>query len=299
MQLRSYDRRSVVFLVLGTLLFGWVLFGWWQKDYMNPDKVFKDMLSYSMNTYGYTKIIEQKNEGQDTLEKTQAFYGPFNGVYSITSITQKKNNAVTGRVVTETIGNASQESVRYVEISSDLKKPDGSPVDFNGLVGVWARNDIAAGPNAFLATKYGLVPFGMLTPSQRQEMLNFISKKDVYSYKVLEDAPDTDKNTLVYKVKINQKAQVEMIKKYAELTGDKSLDSINPDDYANGKDIEAQFYIKKNSRQLTKIRFVSFGVAEEYAGYGIQKNLPVPEAKLSTQELQKQLSDKAATAKRE
>ena len=62
MQLRSYDRRSVVFLVLGTLLFGWVLFGWWQKDYMNPDKVFKDMLSYSMNTYGYTKIIEQKNE---------------------------------------------------------------------------------------------------------------------------------------------------------------------------------------------------------------------------------------------
>lgn len=299
MHLSKNYSKSLLFVVFAAVLLIFTSLMWWQKDYFSSDRVFRDMLANNLNTYGYTKIIDQKNDAQKYTEKIQAFYGPTNGVYSTTSITKKENGKTTSRVKTETIGNTKDQRARYIEITTDLKDDKGTIINFNDLVNAWASQDLSNGSGLYAGSKYGIVPFGFLTQPQRNELINFIAKNDVYTFKKLDDVPDVNSSTYVYKVLVNQKAQIEMNKKYAELTGDKSLASINADQYADQKDIEVQFYIDKYSRQLKKVRYMAVGISEEYAGYGISKNLKLPNATVSTEELQSKLSERAAKAKRE
>lgn len=299
MQLSKNNTKSLVFAVSGAFLLLLIFVMWFQKDYLSDQRVFRDMLSNNLNTYGYTKIIEQKNDSQEYSEKIQAFYGPSNGVYSTTSIAQKENGKITSQVKTESIANAENQRVRYTEITSNLKDDKGNKVDFFDLINVWANQDVSSGNGMYAASKYGIVPFGFLTQPKRNELIDFIIKKDVYTFKKLDDVPDVDSSTYVYKVLVKQKAQIEMNKKYAELNGDKSFASINADQYANQKDIEVQFYVDKYSRHLKKIRYMAVGVSEEYAGYGIAKKLLLPKATINTEELQSKLTERAAKAKSE
>lgn len=276
-------------LFLGVALFIIMAIIYWAFVFNSKQNIFESMLSNSLSTTGVTKVLNQDNQGGSLEQLSQAQFGSQNIVEVKTTIIQGEEDNQT-KVVSKTIATPNENYSRYDEISTPLS--EGSP-DFSNVTNVWGVQLSEEGGNAvFSESVFGIVLFGNLQLDQKDEMLRFMDDKLVYTpnYDNVGSEQVNGRSAFVYEVSMNTKSYAELVKKYDELLGLDLFGALNPDDYETTPSIDVKLFVDKKSRQLLKVEYED-GRAEEFTGYGIQKEIEIPENPISRNELEAKLQE--------
>ncbi|MCA9342933.1 hypothetical protein KC950_02905 [Candidatus Saccharibacteria bacterium] len=277
-------------LILGAVLLLALFWFVWVTVINSKQNIFESMLENSLLTTGVTKKTVQENPNGSLEQLAQAQFGSRNVVEVKTTITQGTEDNET-KVITKTIATPHENYARYEEIS--VPSSTENQADFSEVLNEWGvQLSEEGGSGVFSEAVFGIVLFGNLTLDQQTEMINFINDKLVYvpNYDNVESKDVNGKSAYAYDVSINTKSYAELIKKYDEMLGLNLFESLNPDDYENTPAISVKLYVDKTSRQLLKVEYED-GRAEEFAGYGIQKEVDIPENPISRTELEAKLQE--------
>jgi hypothetical protein len=289
--------------VAGVLLL--VLSGglWWSRVYMNPERVFWDMVGNSLSTRGVTVEIKQSNEQSSIKQLMQMELGTTNRAHSLTTLTQGNTE-----LKTEIIGTRDTDYTRYRSIDTDQTNAEGKPLDVDKVVGIWSKSDgqlqnetQAASNQLFAQTVLGLglpvgsvpIPIGELKPVDRQEMLERIRDQKVYKFNIKDVKKERKNGRLqyTYDTKIQTILYVRMMKDFARNLGMHELDQVDPNTYQSAEALHVKLTVDALSRQLVDVENVSGGYAQSYKGYGLPVQVELPAKTISAAELHKRLSE--------
>lgn len=274
-----------IFAIIGL---GWL---YWVKVYNSPSNIFYSMLNNSLATNGVTKTVKQEDQQGNIEQTSQAQFGARNLVDTKTTITQPTEAGDT-TVVTQTIGTGTDNFMRYVDIS--VPDTEGAPAkDFSGLTNVWGKQGVAeSGQSAFSEMVFGAVLIGNLPADKRQELLDMINQKQIYTvdYAKVETKTEDGRTVIAYPVTINTKAYIELLQRYDEMLGLKLMGQLSAESYEGSQPISVKLVVDKASRNLVKI---DYGEArqEKFIGYGIQSDVALPDNPVSQEELQVKLQE--------
>ncbi len=277
-------------LIVGSVLLIFLAWLWWSRIYSSKSNVFNAMLSNNLSTRGVTKTTQQDNSNGKLTQTSQAQFGAQYLVETKTDITQPSEGGDI-KVSTQSFSTPNEDYVRYTSI--DMPQVKNQPKkDFSSLVSIWGKTLKAeGGGGAFTESTYGVISFGNLPSEQRNELLNIIHSQGVYKtdFSKTEIKKESGRTVYIYDVSINLKGYATFLKAYDKMLGLKQMDSINPDDYEKSKPINVKLTVDKLSRTLTKIDYQDQNSDETIAGYGIAKNVKLPENAISRQELEGKL----------
>jgi acyl-CoA hydrolase len=201
-----------------------------------------------------------------------------------------ENSATNEKVITETIGTATADYVRYVEISSK-----NSPQALKTIVGQWASHDVAKNEQPQVLTQAligSLLMFGNLNASQRKDIIGQLqTTKAFQKYDFVGKKTVGGRTIDTFNVTIDLVSYSKVYANYLRIIGQESLASQlgqqQPGDVLNFLlDIDA------NSRVPSQITFKDDGGSESYSNVGSGPRITTPKATLTVAELQAKLSGK-------
>lgn len=287
------DLLKFMFIGAGTLfvIFGFLLV---RERFNDPETVFYSMLKNNISTPGVTRTVVQQSNGQSLTQTIQAQTGEHNIVTGQTELSQGSGDTRTA-ITTESIGTPNQDFIRYSTIETTQRGSSGAPLDFSKVVGVWGVSSpdesVERGGELFSEATLGIVPFGMLHPEARDELIREIKEKDVYGIrfgqterKIIEGRP-----TYVYQASIQPDLYVSMLKRFGSYIRTSQLDTLNPDNFKGSPVIRIDFEVDVWSRQLKRALFQDSTREEIYSSYGLTRDVQLPQRTVSVQELQQML----------
>jgi len=268
---------AVILLAAGGFL-------WWKYVFINPDRLMSDMLNRSLSISSVSKLTAQLSPQNSAKQAIRLNYVPQPFSHSITEIIQANQQSQT-LVTTETIGTKSADFVRYKDIQIS-----GSTKSTKDLVNVWASQtaNAKAGERPSFLDQAGLslVPFGDLSDSDRQKIVNELESKNVYSFENSKVEWKGARPQVVYSVNITPSSLIGVLKTYAEITGIGDSEQLNASDYEGTQKLSVQFTIDALSRQLVSINYPDSGRVETYGGYGVRDQIEIPKQTIGINELQ-------------
>ena len=291
------QRRTLaeMLVVLAVLLFAVSGWAWWHFLRSSPENIFWGMVDNALRTSNVTRSANEKNESQNTLQNGVLTTSPKQHVIGQTNISQETS---TGKisVVTDTIGTPYADFVKYAAIQSNEKDANGKKPDFKGVIGVWGKSpDAGKGQTAgqlYSQAVLGVFPFGNLSKSQRNELLNFIKSKNVYVTKFINTERQTKNHRPVYSydVSVTPESYIAMLKMYAKMVGLTQLESVNPSDYKDTAALRFKVDVDVYSNQLAGLQPVGGTRTEIFASMGmIPSKLDLPNKTISISDLQAKL----------
>lgn len=273
---------SIVVLVVTSIL-------WWQVVYKSPKNVFNGMIKNNFATAGYTRHVESKDSGLDANELAQIQTGGKNIVHTKTTLVQGSDT-----VTTDAISTTSQEFVRYTNIETSRKGPEGKKLDFSKALNVWAKNDTGAASQSFTQMLLGVMPIGNVPSETRKELLDFMGKHTVFSvnYDSVKKEKAGGRQVYTYEVQLLPQTYVEMLKIYGKGVGlGDQVAQLDPANYAEAQPTDLTVSVDVLSRQVTALHTPGNAARKEaYSGYGIVKDISLPKNTIPAAELQKRLS---------
>lgn len=282
-------RMTVSLSVIGAIVAvlvagGWL---WWARVYQNPRHVFADMLRNTLSTAGVTKVLSDSSGGTTLRQYTQMNFTVQPTIHTLTVF-----SGAAGSVATEEISTPDQDLVRYQRIQVAQKKLDTSKV-----VGQWARlepGDTLAGvvsAQAFTQALSGVVPFGNLEPEARNQLLDYISRGDVYvvDYAHTKRATVGGQAAVQFPVSIQPVAYVAMMQRFGSDLHTSLFKGIDPNQFQGQAAVKATFTVSSISHELLAIDEPATGHQEQYEAFGVSHDLVIPRATVSVSELAQRL----------
>ncbi len=270
---------------------GW---GWWHFVRSSPERTFYAAVVNSFRTTGVTRRVDQASSGQRLEQRTAVSVGAQHVAHGHTTISQQGD--ITAQVKTETISTPKEDYVRYTAIETTQKNQAGKPLDFSKLVNVWGKstaqgNSPQGAGELYNESVLGVVPVGNLSAAQRQEIMQFIRSKNVYTLdpKKIERGRDGMRPVYTYEVTVAPEAYIGMLKLFGKAAGLTQLEGIDPANYKEAQPLEFKVKVDVWSRQLSAITFGSGERTERLSGYGIPRSVALPKDTISLQELQNRL----------
>ena len=264
---------------------------WFYIIYQSPENVFKGMLNNNFSTNGYTKDTTTEQNGVQSRELAQLQLASGPTVQTLTSLSQGSDF-----VTTTTINKADATYVRYDNIKTSRKNPNGKQYDFKHVIGVWAKSEAAtAGSNQAVAQMMlGLLPVAKLTPSDRSYMLDQVERNNIFTpdYKTVKKQTKDGRLQYVYDVKVVPAPYIDMLKQFGKLAGlgDQVAD-LNPSDYKGQPATTISVTVDAKSRHLVSVGSPGQTTqSETYTSFGIVKPVTLPTKNITTDELQKRLN---------
>lgn len=281
-----YIKTSIIVGIVLVLIISWL---WWTAIVTSKQNVFNRMFAQSLQTYGVTKTVNQKDANGTLEERSQAQFGAQNVVEVLTTIKQDSEDNK-ANVVTRTIGTPTATYISYdqIDVTSNAKQ-----ADFSQLIKKWGVQTKAEGGNAvFAEAVYGVVLFGNVSGQQKAELTAMMRDKQIYTtdFSKTEQMDIDGRLQYVYDVQIATKSYVELLKKYDSMLGMNNFQELNPDDYNDSASINVKMYIDKNAQTLTRLTYEDGGREENFSGYGLRRNVDIPEDTISREELEVQLN---------
>lgn len=266
---------------------------WWRLVYSSPTNVFDRMLANSLSTSSVTKTSNQSDDSQKLTQTAVLTTQPKQIVRS-TSILGQVADPDT-RVTTESIGTPKADFVRYTDLKTSQKNPDGNPFDFSSVIGVWGRTEQSDPENSsaqlFNQTVLGVVPSANLPLPLRRSLLEQIKNDGVYKI----DTASVDRQLVggrpvySYKVTVLPVAYVTMLKTFARDLGLTQLEQVDPSQYKNSEPLKFTFDIDVWSGQLIKVAYDGSQRTEIYSAHGARVQSAVPTSFIGVDELQSRL----------
>lgn len=266
---------------------------WWRLVYSSPANVFDRMLANSLSSSSVTKVVKQLDDSQKLNQTSVLVTEPKQVVHAVNVLSQTTDS--NSSVTTESIGTPTADFIRYNEIKTSQRNPDGNPFDFSSVVGLWGRSDDSDpesnGAQLFNQTLLGVVPFANLRQPLRGALLEQIKNDNVYKI----DTATVKKQLIngrpvyTYDVTVAPVGYVRMLKNFAHGLGLTSLDQVRPEQYKNSAPLKFTFDIDVWSGQLLEVAYDSSERTETYSAYGAIVPVALPSSSVSVNELQDRL----------
>lgn len=275
----------VVIVIVAVALVG--IFGnlWFTRIYNSPKRVFDAMLRNNFSTSSVTR--SSSTVGQEGLERVEqlSFVPP---VASRTYITlSQPSEAGTTTVESETIGTRNADYSQYLRINVAGNQQGNK---YAAVQNVWSRSSVADGQPQYLAqATQGLIPFGNLNASQRDQIVRLINDKKVFTVNYASTKPQKvgKKSALNFSVAVNTSAYVEMLKVLNKMTGTGDVLDLNAEDYKDQPPVTINVVVDKLTRQVLE---ATYGQQKEvYSAYGLAQAVDVPEKTIPFSELQQRI----------
>ena len=156
-----------LFVIGGVLLFALSIGLFINNIYLNPTNVFWASLTNDLSTTGFTKEINNSTNQTSVKQVVQVAFSGSSYAHSITTLTQSGTT-----VVTEEINSPDSEYVRYLNISSS----NNDNKNYKPVLNLWGYQNSTKASGAqstrtFYQSIFGILPFGNLTPDQRDNLL--------------------------------------------------------------------------------------------------------------------------------
>jgi len=239
-------------------------------------------------------LVVQKGNGLTVSQYTQLSMGTKPVAHSLTVFKQG-----TGSIVTEQISDRKDDLVQYRNIGMAKNPSTGNPLDASGVVGKWARltaNDpigSATTTGLFDQALMGIVPVANLQPDVRNKLVAYMQDNGVFTFDASKVKTTTEhgRRTYLYTVSIQPAGYVALMQQFGKLVGATQYEGLEPNSYVGAAAETATFSVDVLSHQLTQINQASSGHTEQYAGFGIVANLPLPKATLTTTQLEQRITN--------
>jgi hypothetical protein len=299
---KSFTKINYNWLVRAIIIISIVIFAfssvfWWREVRNNPENLFNAMLNNNLRTASVTRTVTQDN-GSQKLEQVMRIQNRTQHITNgTTTITQDNGSTI---IVTESIGQPNVEFIRYKKIDTNQKGTKGNSLDFGEVLNTWGENKPES--NDQLSELYqdvtigNLFMFADLDKQDRQTMLNQIKDNNVYEvdYNDVKRTSLDGRNKVSYKVKLNPKQYISMVKEYGKMVGLTQFESLNPDDYSDSQPITFAVTIDVLSQRVEATRSADGANEQTFNGYGIIENIELPKNYIPSTELQKRLTEKAS-----
>lgn len=287
--------RSVKFLTLSMMVIALGLFGgmgyiWYTKIFTDGDRIFYDMVSSSMETDSVTRHISQNEASRSESQTYLMSFTPQTVIKSTSTVEQIGQDRAKSSVTTETIGLKDVDYVRYTDINipaSDDK------TDYSKVLNSWAKREAnkESGQAAQFLNEavFTFVPFGNFSTENRATLMDLMKQKKVY---VLNNGKITyEDGRPIYTVDVSIKPQglVEVLKKYADLTGLGNQEMLDPSQYDDSNSFVVKMKVDMLSRHLKQLDYPGETRSESYSGYGLNSVTALPTQTISVEELQSKL----------
>ncbi len=289
---RSTTNKLIVAALV--ILVGTGVYAWWQFSYTNPSKVFNRMVANNLSTPSVTKTSTQTADGQSLEQTSILVTSPKQYVASQSTLTQGEGEQAS-KVVTETLAFPTEEYTRYLSITTAQKNSSGKPYNFDKILNVWGKTTSAdaesGGPQTFNQAVLGIVPVGTMNASQRNELLSYIQKNNVFGVDASKVTKEWKNNRLVYSYAGSVKPipYVTMLKVFAKSMGLRQLDSVDPQQYKDSAPINFTVNVDVISGQMTSVKYTDSERTENYSAYGYRPVIKTPNNAIPISELQTRL----------
>lgn len=246
----------------------------------SPESVFRRMVSNSLRTSGFTRVTEQKSEGQEVTQYEQVQLGAENKARAFADITQ---GAV--RVQTETLASPNRDYVRYKKFETTQVGANGKPIDFSSVTGIWA--DAGQG-SQFNRTVFGVVPIANVSSENRTDLMNQAFSSGLFktNYDRAKRTTLNGKSVYVYDVEMQPRAYVAYLKSIASVMGIDAFKDVDPSQYAGQAPELVRLSIDIATGQLVQTEAMQTQQKETYTSYGVRISEEVPTKAIPAAELQ-------------
>lgn len=231
----------------------------------------------------------QDGQGQSVEQRVQATFGPQHIAHGVTDIKQK-TDVIDTTIQTETISTPKKDYVRYTQLNTSQKNPEGKELDFSKVLNVWGRVDEGGG-ELYSQSTLGVVPSGNLTAADREALVRFMRDKNLYEFdeSKVDRKIENGRPVYVYDVTAKPDLYVTMLKQYAKAVGVTQLESVDPSAYAGRDALQFRVTIDVWSRQFVAVSFGGGQQTEKLSGYGVSKPVALPKESITVDELQSRL----------
>jgi hypothetical protein len=272
-------RILIVFGIAVTLIVGLEL--WYIKIYSNPERVFWNMIDNNLSTEGFTRETKQPVcvPNADSTNIIQTSFTPTFNVRCITHIEQGNI-----KLKIETIGDVTADYERYVKVETEGDKT--SEDKYSKIYDMWLKNNgnEKATANLYSQLLNSPVLFANLKYQQKKELSESLRKVYIVDYKNVVKERSGLKQEYVFSAQIPLKNFTAAEKIYAKKLNLPIADQINPESYSDESRVSVKLRVDVISRHLMDIEFQN--IKEKYSGYGISKNINIPNKTVSITELQ-------------
>lgn len=296
--LPAFLRFSGVMVLIALFLFLVSSVLWWKYVYSDPHRVFEAMLNNSLRLRGVTRRVSQTENGETITQVSQIVFDGNPRVTAETVLAQG-DGVVATEVVTEGMGTPTTDYVRYTSIDTNQPGLDGQPLDFTSVLNIWSKSSEGdkqppkTNGELYNETVLGVVPLGLLTQSQRDELTAFMKQENIYDvdYDHVEQIEENGRPRYVYHMTVDAQGYVRLLKKFAEITGLNHLDVLDPSAYAQAGPLPFSLTVDVRSRQLTKVDYGGTGRTEELMAHNALPKIELPSDTITTEELQQRLQE--------
>ena len=291
---------SIKFITIFGLILLVVALGLWQyrnttsQSQSNQDRIFWGMVDRNLQTGSFSKVSNLNEGGQSAEQVTDVFTTPKQEVYSRTHYVQ--TGADEADATTENIGTPYKDYVRYVEINTSQRNPQGGAYDFSNIVNVWgvsAANDTKETTGQlFNQAVLGVLPTSNLTASERKQLIKLMKDSKAYSYKMKKSDKQffLSRPSHTFQVSVSPPAYVKVLKQFARDTGLTQLESLDPTEYKDAAEMQFEVTVDSWSLQVTEINQIASNKKESISAHNIRKRIPSePTKTIGIDELQTRL----------
>jgi hypothetical protein len=298
---RAFRRKylPVWFLVGGILLLIVAVFIWWTQVYENPYNVYWGMLDSNLSVSSDTAHLIDNSSGTKLNQYIGQQFGANTMAYGTTML-----STATSTVKNESVGTLTTDYIRYTSIRTSQKSTSGKPFDFSKALNKWADTsapNMAASSSSstpfFAQTVLGLgggnlLPIANLSLAQRQFLIGQLHQNNIFdtTFNNVQKSTVNGQSVYVYNVTVNPVAYVTFEKQFASDLGLKTLDSIDPNNYAGQQALQVQVSVNIRTHHLAEISYGGTSHKEDYMSFGVPLNVKVPVATMSSQALQSLIS---------
>ncbi len=263
------------------------------RVYLSPERRFWMAIENNLTTSSVVRETQTGGTGNLNSEKTRFTFGAQAAQNKISSASLKSATSESN-VTTQTVTTVKDQYIRYLNIFSSEKKESGDKYDFSKLENVWAMQPRTTGKaaadsqrTAYIQPLVTLVPFGNLTASSRDKIMDSLKKVYVTDFKHVTYQDINDEKFIVYSVQVQTKKYVMALKQHFIASGLGEFAPLDPSAYPENAHVNAQFIINKKNNNLTAISFNN--QSEHYTDYGITNQITIPTNTITLDELQQRL----------
>ncbi len=293
--LNSYQRLPRFLTWTGVLLLVVASGLWWSKVYSNPRRVFDAMLSNSLSTSSVTRHVQQKNQGGSLDQYIQLRLGSQNRSRNITALGQGTGTEFS-TVKTESIGTQNEDYTRYISIDTKEKNAAGKQIEFNNIVGIWAKSDEPQSGQKSSArylneSLLGIIPAANLEADQRKDLLRLIDEKKVFDidFSTVTQKWEKGRKVYTYSATIKPQSYIPMLQVFTKAVGLGEVEGLEQSNYEGVAPLEVKLGVDVLSRELIRVVYEGNGRVEDYSGYGLKNNIDIPGQTITASELQQRL----------
>lgn len=267
-----------------------VAYYWYVRVLTNPDRILTGMVDKSLRTSAIDRTISQEQGDTSLNQTTRVSFTPQLLSRSDAILTERTSLGKT-TIRTESIGTKDTDYVRYTNV--EIENPNNQR-NFKDVLGLWGKRqtDLEKGQQAsfFDTAMFMAVPFGNLNDSQRKAVQDEISRVNLYQYKQAKLDFDDGRPTMRYTLALNPQSLVQVLAKYAEVTGVGNKTELDPAQYEGALPISIKLDVDVLSRHIKVIDFGSTGRTETYHTYSGQAQTQIPTQTIGVDELQQRLT---------